>query len=254
MPVPYHICIRWLVVYKRLWLDQPWEMVWEALHVSKTFQTTVLLLFFRTGDVQSSRVRAPGNRRLPVSPCPWRKLTREMEISLFHDVLDSPSSKLSERALALELEHGVKVSVPTLCRAMRHMRLSCKRGVQHYALDRDEERASLFLQYIASTYGMDQILVGDETAKQIGCLRAWGPMGVQTFVRDKVITRGRSVSTLTYFSSRGFEAWRHETSTFNAIRWQAATDEMLLTEDESGETLASRYLANSVRAASPNDD
>ena len=102
-------------------------------------------------------MRAPGSHRRARHGDPWRKLTREMELCLFHDVLDSPTSKLSERALMLELEYGVRVSIPTICRAMQHMRLSCKRSVQHYALERDELRAAEFWRFVSTTYTMDRM-------------------------------------------------------------------------------------------------
>jgi len=127
---------------------------------------------------------------------------------------------------------------------MRRLGLSYQ-ACQRYALRRDEDRAHAFWSYMHTYYTFDQILVGDETSKQIGVLRqqrAWGPRGYQPFVRDTVLSRGRRISTLAYFSSRGFEAWRHVPNTYNAAKFQIDTDDMLTTPDPTtGESLADQF-------------
>ena len=167
-----------------------------------------------------------------------------MEMALFHDVLDSPRATLLQRSATLELAHGVKVSVSTVCRALRRLRLS-NQSMQHYALRRDEHKAQAFWTQITTFYTLDQLLVGDETSKEPGCMRSprcWGQMGITPYERDTVLSRGRRVSALTYFSTWGFEEWRYTQNTFTATTFQEASDEMLLTEDAQGNTLASRFL------------
>ena len=65
---------------------------------------------------------------------------------------------------------------------------------------------------------------------------------VRSSARTVVLTRGRRVSALTYFSMQGFEDWRMTNGTFTARLFQDATDEMLLTPDANGTTLASRFM------------
>ena len=72
-------------------------------------------------------------------------------------------------------------------------------------------------------------------------VRGWGSMGVAPHERDAVLTRGRRTLALTHFSSRGFEDWRFTSRTFTMTKWQHATTEMLLTPDEHGDTLASKF-------------
>ena len=147
----------------------------------------------------------------------------------------------------LELSHGVRVSVPTLCRALRSANFSY-RSLQHYALRRDEQKAAAFWTMIVTYYSLYRLLVGDETSKHKGVMRrhrGWGQVGIPAYDRDVVLTRSKSVSALTYFSMRGFEDWRFTERTYNMPAWQAATDEMLLTPkpEFNGETLAEQFDA-----------
>ena len=78
-------------------------------------------------------------------------------------------------------------------------------------LKRDEIRAQHFWLEVMTFYTADQLLVEDETAKDLRNTRTnvgWGLRGVTPLVRDDFITRGGRVSALTLFSYRGFEAWR----------------------------------------------
>jgi transposase len=174
MPSAYSAHLGWLVVVKRVLLGHSWQYVSEALHVSKHYQADTLRRYFTTGDVVSS----PAPRA--------RRLTARMRRALVHDILDSPTRTLDQRKLTLQLDHGVVVSVPTLCRALREMRLSYGK-LQHYALRRDHQKAEAFWTEIATYHCFDDILVGDETAKMLGDMRrthGWGPMGLTTFERD----------------------------------------------------------------------
>ena len=50
--------MRWLVVYKRVYLNQPGWQVRDALHVGTNTQRKILRLFHATGDVvQPNRSR-----------------------------------------------------------------------------------------------------------------------------------------------------------------------------------------------------
>ena len=231
----YNEDIRWLVVLKRVFLGHSDEEVTLALHVSRSFQARVLAQYHSTGDVLTTAQR--GGRR-------QRRFNREMEWTLINSVIDTPCLTLDERRLQLQLQHGVSVSVATLCRAMHNCRLSYQ-SLQHYALRRDEIKAQQFWLQIATFFSLSEILVGDETSKESSILRrarGWGSMGVTPYERDAVLARGGSVSALTYFSVYGFEAWRFTRGRFNAVTFQAATDEMLLTPNAvTGMTLASRY-------------
>ena len=127
-------CLRWLVVYHRVYRGVNWRDVQSMLCVSKTCQSSILSRFWSTGDVMRQR---------PDHAASARVLTHEMEMDLFHDVLDAPRATLNQRAATLELLHGVTVSISTICRAMRRLRLS-QQSPQHYALRRDEHKAQAF--------------------------------------------------------------------------------------------------------------
>lgn len=236
MPPAYGAQIRWLVIYKRFFLDESPARIEQALHVSLGFQKMIIRRFLETGDVMpTNRGGAP------------RTLQAEHERAILHAVLDSPTTTLQQHSDQLLLSHGMTVSVSTLCRAMRRMNLSY-RTLQHYALRRDELRAEAFWTYVVTYYPLDRLLVGDETAKQPGVLRrhmGWGPVGLPVYDRDLVLTRGTTVSCLTYFSTRGFEDWTFTRNTFNAQLWQEATSTMLMTPkpELNGETLASQFDA-----------
>ena len=72
-------------------------------------------------------------------------------------------------------------------------------------------------------YTADELLVEDETAKDLRAIRAnvgWGLRGHCPHVRDEFLTRGGRTSALTLFSHLGFEAWRFTPKTFNSITYQ----------------------------------
>ena len=136
--------------------------------------------------------------------------------------------------------------------------------VQHIAKKRDDLKAQYFWMEIMTFYTADELLVVDETAKDLRTIRTdvgWGLRGQTPHVRDEFLTRGGRVSALTLFSHIGFEAWRFTPNTFNTITYQvhcpeleswctltdvmfvcqAAMDEMLMQPNTAGNTLASRY-------------
>ena len=180
--MPHSTELRWLVVWKRLWFGHSARQVsaaLEPLRVSRRFQSKLLEHFARTGDVVRAGPAAPRARMI----------TPALEIELLHAVLDSPTWTLRQHALELQLQHGITVSLPTLCRAMRHLRLSHQR-LQHFALRRDEQRAQAFWTEIVTFYSLDDILVGDETAKCIGALRrthGWGQVGITPIDRVRAV-------------------------------------------------------------------
>ena len=247
MPRAYHSQIRWLVVFKRFYLGHSPDQIAEALHVSISFQKKVIKVFLETGAVQ----RPHGGSR-------GRLVAGDMERQILHNVLDSPTLTLQQHSDMLVLSHGVRVSVPTLCRAMRRCNLSY-RCLQHYALRRDEQRADAFWRMIVTFYPLHRLLVGDETSKHKGVMRrhrGWGPVGISIFDRDVVLTRSRTVSALTYFSMRGFEDWRYSSGTYDSAAWQRATDDMLLTPKPyfNNETLAEQFDALLLDNASIHKD
>lgn len=172
-----------------------------------------------------------------------RRLGAQAELTLLQNVLDAPTLTLRERCTQLSLDHGITVAVSTLCKALHRLRIS-RQGLQHIALRRDEVKAKYFWMMIVTFYSMDELLVGDETAKCKGVMRrirGYSPKGITPYQRDVVLTRGRRVSALCLLSCRGFEDWRFTNNTFRTASFQAASDDMLLTPDAQGVTLASRY-------------
>ena len=128
---PHSYEIRWLAVYKRLFLDMSWKQVRKDLcGVSKHFQEDWIRVFVQTGDVGSKKRRE-------------RKMSAEHDLRLIGMVLDDPTATLSDHSTQLRLEHGLVVSISTLCRALRRLGLSHQR-LQHYAYKRDEVAALSF--------------------------------------------------------------------------------------------------------------
>ena len=190
----YSTQIRWLVAYKRVFEGHSHQRVSNDLHVSKHFQTDVLTRFNMTGDVTDAH-QPPSCRRV---------MSHEMDASLLRSVLASPRLRLRDHSLRLELSHGVRVSVPTLCRAMRRLLLS-KQALQHIALRLDEDQARSFWHQLVTRYRYDQILVADETSKNIGVLhsvRGWGQMGITPTDRDTTHTRAQCLRSHVLLSAR----------------------------------------------------
>ena len=118
--------------------------------------------------------------------------------------------------------------------------------LQRRAQKSDENAENAFWLELMTYYTADEILVGDETAKDRRVLWrrfGYGPMGGQAYDFEPYLTRGKRVSALTYMSMRGFEDWRYTHGTFDADGFQYATDEMLLSPKAryGGATLASRH-------------
>jgi len=108
----------------------------------------------------------------------------------------------------------------------------------------DEQKAHFFWLELMTFYTADDILVEDETAKDKRSMQdnvGWGLRGVTPTVRDKHLTRGGRVSSCCLLSSRRFEAWRHTDNTFKRDSWQLAMDDMLLTPQQDGQILASKF-------------
>lgn len=108
----------------------------------------------------------------------------------------------------------------------------------------DEERA--FHLELLTYYTAHEILTLDETAKDRRCLwrtYGYGSVGGRAYSPEVYLTRGNRVSSLTFFSMRGFEDWRHTEGTYDLPTFQAAVDDMLLTQKVAygGSTLASRF-------------
>ena len=115
MPRPRSIEVRWLVIYKRLVLDDSWRDVSDALcGASKHFQEATIALFRRTGDVRGADHTGGRRRR-------GRRMTAAIDQMLLDRVLDDPTATLVQHSAAIWLSTGQSVSVSTVCRAMRRL-------------------------------------------------------------------------------------------------------------------------------------
>ena len=109
---------------------------------------------------------------------------------------------------------------------------TCARQMQHWAVQRDEQKGQAFYAELMSFYNLEDLLSFDETAKDRSSLRAsygWWFRGrsnapVQTDVGH---SRDERVSALCLFSHRGFEDWRFTLGTYNADVFDEAMEEML---------------------------
>jgi hypothetical protein len=102
----YSSDIRWLVVYKRL------VMGLEGL--SKHCQEAILNHFGQTGDVGGAASRAGGKK----------VMTAQQDRQLLDMVLDEPTTTLQGHSVSFLLQHGVKVHISSICRAMKRLQLT----------------------------------------------------------------------------------------------------------------------------------
>ena len=97
MPAAHSLELRWLVIYKRVMLNQPPSKVSQDLcGVSEHFQRDMLQLFTLTGDVRglayaAGRERKARSRRST-------KMTAALDLELIGRVLDDPKAILSDHA------------------------------------------------------------------------------------------------------------------------------------------------------------
>ena len=99
-----HESIRWLVVYKRLILGLPHDIVTEHLDVAKKTQMRILQLYDATGEVASLQ----GKRGVT-------RASEAMDLLVLEQVMDSPTMYLREHQALIELSTGEKVGLSSLC-------------------------------------------------------------------------------------------------------------------------------------------
>jgi len=208
--------------------------VHRDLGVSRSEQNRILRLFARTKDVTADVMQ---------QITPRQQETAEADLSLLARIGAKPSLSQGEHSALLLLEDGVTMSAPDVCRAMKRLLVSRQRLQRRHPRGSDYEAGCCWMELMAH-WSADQILVGDETAKDRRAYwrtHGYGSLGGLTAETEPALTRGGRTSALTYFSVDGFEDWRFTDNTFDAATFRACTDDMLLTPRRDGTTLASKF-------------
>jgi len=248
--------LRWLVVFKRRFVGLEPDVVAEHLCCPVVSQDRYLAIYDEHGDVVRPKV---GSRGRPT------KLNTLEELDLVAAVLAAPCVKMHEHRARLLIDGGQSVSLSTLGRILHKHNITRQRvragrasegdlcslpvpcsctQVQHMAYFADAQKAQYFWLEVMTFCSADEMLVEDETAKDRRSMQdnvGWGLRGETPVVRDKHLTRGGRVSSTCLLSSRQFEAWCHTDNTFKRDNWQLAMDDMLLTPQADGNTLASKF-------------
>jgi hypothetical protein len=233
----YSADIRWLVVYRRLVLLHPEGVVHEELGSCPTTQNQILTIFHATGEVfaKAAHKSTRGEER-----CLETALA---DVRLLEIVRDRPSQTQREISAILRLEGQKRVHVSSVCAAMKRLLITRQR-LQRRHPSGDDWAAANFRMYLLTYWSADEILTGDETSKDLRALwrrYGYGPKGGVTCEYEPTLTRGGRVSALTYMSTEGFEAWDYTANTYDAPTFQQKTENMLLSPQADGRTIAQRF-------------
>lgn len=232
MGKPYSDDIRWLVVWKRLVRGKSPREVTEDLEgaVCADTQDIWLRCFAQTGDVAGRTGKAASEESSR------RQMTPEMDLLLFQLVIDSPSAMLKEHHRTIVLSTGSSVDLSTICRAMRRLGMTRQR-LQHYAYQRDENLAQQSWLEIMTFWNATDIVVLDETAKDLSVLRrsfGYAIRGHPATAPDVAPLRHARVSSLCAFTIEGFVDWRHTEGTFTRDTFLEAIYLMFLGPKSTG--------------------
>ena len=160
-------------------------------------------------------VSAPAKRSYPTddSVRPLKKLTKPVQLTILHIVLDHPGRYLWEIQSELRASLGVEISLSSLCKFLQESNFS-RQKMQLVAVQRDEELRSKFVSDV-SIYETHMLVFIDETgADRRDTLRKYGyslrgkpPRSCQ------LLARGERVSAITIMSSIGILDVRIERQT-----------------------------------------
>ena len=193
MPKAYATDLRWRVVW--LYITQHLDVheISELLCISERTARRYIHLFDQTGDIK------------PVSQRhgPPRLLGEFEQLMLLRLILDRPGIYLHEVQSEWVARFGVDVSVPTLCKTLRHM--GCTSQVmQHVALQQSEEERAHFMARV-SVYDPFMLIWLDES----GCdgrnsrrKRAYSVRGI-TPTKHEFLIRGTRYSAIPVMSMQG---------------------------------------------------
>ena len=110
-------------------------------------------------------------------------------------------------------------------------RLATCAQVQHWAAQRDEQKALAFFCELMTFHSFEDLLVLDEMARDRSAMRSlfgWGSRGSAPIERNVPHYRGQRISALCVFTHRGFEDWRFTEGTYDAEAFDHAMDHMVL--------------------------
>ena len=127
--------LRWRIVWQREGLGLCIQKVASNLGVDPSTVCRVVSLFKATGTVQ--------RRPYPNDARPNKKLTKTVQLTIFHTVLIRPGIYLDELQTEVFVLTGVDVSVTTLCTFLRGSNFTRQR-MQLVAKQRDTELRDMF--------------------------------------------------------------------------------------------------------------
>lgn len=193
MPTAFSTDLRWRIVWLKIAHDIPTKEIAVLLGVSERTVRRILKLFNTTGDVKPKDYHHG----------PMRLLGDFEQLTLLRLILERPGIYLHEIQAELYSMFEVQVSVPTICKTLRHM--GCTRQViRHIAAQRSEVLMAKFMSDVAM-YDPQMLVWIDET----GCDRrnatrkyAYGIRGI-TPCDHRIIIRGQRYSVITVMSIKG---------------------------------------------------
>jgi len=169
---------------------------------------TSTAIFNRTGGVVERHTRQP-RPRFPEAVYDFMRAY----------IADHPCFFLEELqdALRMAFPDLANTSVPTICRALRHDLNLTRKRIQKRAREALPGEVADFKTRLKTFYCYpEQLVFIDETSKDgRSALRryAWSTRGTPAIV-ELPFSRGKRVSALAAFNSKGFLAWQFTTGTF----------------------------------------
>ena len=149
----YNEDLRWRMVWQREALELDLKTVASNLGVHPSTVSRVVRLFRDTGSVQKRPY--PQDARLN------KKLTKPVQLTVLHTVLQYPGIYLSELQTEVEILTGVKISLFSLCTFLHSSHFTHQR-MQIVASQRDKELREQFALDV-SLYKAHMLVFVDET-------------------------------------------------------------------------------------------
>ena len=198
----YSTDLRWRIVWQRLALGLAVKDVASNLGIDASTVSRICSLFKTTGSVEK--------RPYPKNARPLQKLTKAVQLTVLHTVLQNPSIYLRELQIEVLANTGVEVGQSSLCTFLKQSNFT-RQKMQIVAKQRDEDLRLQFATDV-SLYSVEMLVFLDETGSdQRDALRRYGyslrgkpPRSV------RLLHRGEHISAITAMTSEGIQCVRVE--------------------------------------------
>lgn len=199
--------LRWRMVWQREGLGLTFKTVGQNLGVDQSTVSRVVSLFKATGSVQK--------RPYPNDARPSKKLSKPVQLTILHTVLQCPGIYLNELQREVLAATGVDISVTSLC-SFLHTTNFTHQKMQIVARQQDRQLREQFADDV-SLYKSHMLVFVDETGSDCrDSLRKYGySMRGRPPRSHNFLVRGERISVITAMNEDGITAMKFVRGTVN---------------------------------------